>query len=612
MMRNKIRHINFLYKLYVERFGKIPVILSNILAAFASLATIFIVVYNFGFVLSQGHTTILLESQRTLLWTFFISFLLRYIGDFKNVLKERLVWLDFTTFILIPALLIIQNSFKHDVGWTQYFPLLIKKIVIHQYLNYLLLLALTFIWFSRLVFYFTQRRVKAEFVYICSFLLLIIIGTGLLLLPNATYTPLSFPDALFTATSAVCVTGLMTIDVAHTFTPTGQIILLMLIQLGGIGVVTFSCFLALSFMGTASFRSQFMVKEMLNESRMNRLFRVLVQIIFITFAIEAIGAYIIFINTQGVFTEIKNHIFFSVFHSVSAYCNAGISNITLGFENNLLSTRFSLHWCIAILCFLGGIGIPLIANYLRLFKHFINNALKMIFKKQKYIHVPHVINLNNYIVVRVTIFISIIGTILIFFMGRNNVFASLSEGQKWTEAFFVCMTARTAGFSAVPINIFGIPIILFIMFLMFVGGAPMSTSGGIKVTTAAVATRAIWFALRGKDRVIIRNREIGLTTIRRALTIIILYILWIFVSVFLLCYTDKNQPFTSLFFEAMSAVTTCGLSMGITPELSSLGKIIITVSMYVGRIGVLSFFYGLTKNIEETRYHFPKENVLLG
>jgi Trk-type K+ transport system membrane component len=612
MMRNKIRHFYFLYKLYVEKFGKVPILLSNILATLASIATIFIVVYNFGFVLSQGRVTILLESQRPLLWMFFISFLLRYIGNFKNVLKERLVWLDFITFLLIPVLLVIQSAFKNHIGWTESFPLLLKKIIIHPYINYLLLLALTFICFSRFVFYFTQRRVKAEFVYICSFLLLIIVGTGLLLLPNATYTPLNFPDALFTSTSAVCVTGLMTIDVANTFTPTGQIILLMLIQLGGIGVVTFSCFLALSFMGTASFRSQFMVKEMLNESRMSRLFRVLLQIIFITLAIEAIGAYFIFIDTQDVFPNIKERIFFSVFHSISAYCNAGISNITQGFENSLLSTHFSLHWCIAFLCFFGGIGIPLIANYLRLFKHFMGNVFKMIFKRQKYIHIPHVINLNNYIVVRVTIALSILGTILIFFMGRNNVFSTLSEGQKWTEAFFVCMTSRTAGFSAFPINTFAMPIILFMMFLMFVGGAPMSTSGGIKVTTAAVAARAIWFALRGKDRVIIRNSEIGLTTIRRALTIIILYFLWGFVSVLILCYTEKGMPFTSILFEATSAITTCGLSMGITPELSSMGKIIITISMYVGRIGVLSFIYGLTKNIEDNRFRFPQENVLLG
>ncbi|MDR2556259.1 MAG: potassium transporter, partial [Bacteroidales bacterium] len=378
-MRSWFHHFAFLYKLYSEKIIKTLGVFSNILTTVASLATIVIVVYNFGFVISQRHTTILLDSQRTLLWIFFTSFIFRYASTFRTVLKERLVWLDFIMFLLIPALLIIQNSFLHDAVWTQPFPILIKKIIVHPYLNYLLLLALTFVSFSRLIFYLTQKRVKAEAIYIGSFLLLIIVGTALLLLPNATYHPLSLPDALFTATSAVCVTGLMTVDIAHTFTPTGQIILLMLIEMGGIGVVTFSCFLALSFMGQASFRSQFMVRDMLNESRISRLFRVLVQIIFITLFVEAIGAYSIFIDVKDNFINIKDSIFFSVFHSVSAYCNSGISNITRGFESEFLVKNFSLHWLIAILCFVGSIGVPLIANYLRLLKHFLRNVFRMIF-----------------------------------------------------------------------------------------------------------------------------------------------------------------------------------------------------------------------------------------
>jgi Trk-type K+ transport system membrane component len=612
VMRFWFHHFAFLYKLYSEKIIKTLSVFSNILTTVASIATIVIVVYNFGFVISQRHTTILLDSQRTLLWIFFVSFIFRYASNFRTVLKERIVCLDFVAILLIPALLIIQNSFSHNVSWTQPFPILIKKIIIHPYLNYLLLLILTFVSFSRLVFYLMQKRVKAEAIYIGSFLLLIIAGTSLLLLPNATYHPLSLPDALFTATSTVCVTGLMTVDIAHTFTPTGQIIMLLLMEIGGIGVVTFSCFLALSFMGQASFRSQFMVREMLNESRMNRLFRVLVQIIFITFFIEAIGAYFIFLNIKGCFTDIKDSIFFSIFHSVSAYCNAGVSNVTGGFENELLSRRFSLHWLIALLCFTGSIGVPLIANYLRLLKHFMRNILRMILFKEKYKHVPHVINLNTYIVIRATFAILISSTVIIFFMERNHAFAMLSEAQKWTESVFISVVARTAGFGSVGWEHFMLPSLLFITVLMFIGGAPMSTAGGVKVTTATVAIRAIGYALRGKEKVKIRNRELDLKTVRNAFTIIILYIIWVFISTFLLCYTDPSIPIQKLFFESTSAIATCGLSMGITSDLSSAGKIIISISMYIGRIGVFSFIYGLTKNIEDVRYELPKENVLLG
>jgi Trk-type K+ transport system membrane component len=197
-------------------------------------------------------------------------------------------------------------------------------------------------------------------------------------------------------------------------------------------------------------------------------------------------------------------------------------------------------------------------------------------------------------------------------MEHDHAFASLTGAQKWTEAVFVAAVTRTAGFGGFSLEHFMLPSLLFIVVLMFIGGAPMSTAGGIKVTTAAVAIRAIGYALRGKERVKIRNREIDLKTVRNAFTIIILYIAWIFVSTFLLCYTDPLIPIQKLFFESISAVTTCGLSMGITPDLSSAGKIIVSISMYVGRIGVLSFIYGLTKNIEDVRYELPKENVLLG
>ncbi|MDR0620198.1 MAG: potassium transporter [Bacteroidales bacterium] len=585
---------------------------SNILTTIASLATVVIVVYNFGFVISQRYTTILLDSQRTLLWIFFASFVFRYASNFKTVLKERFVWLDFIMFLLIPTLLIIQNNFLRDAPWTHMYPELIKKLVVHPYLNYLLLFALTFANFSRFIFYLTQKHIKAEAIYIGSFLLLIIVGTALLLLPNATYISLSLPDALFTATSAVCVTGLMTVDVAQTFTPMGQVIILMLMQIGGIGVVTFSCFLALSFMGQTSFRSQFMIREMLNENRISRLFKVLLEIVFITFFIEAIGAYFIFLDIKDSFPDIKSSIFFSAFHAVSAYCNAGISSVTNGFESELLSKNFSMHWVIAILCFSGSIGVPIITNYLRLLKHFLRNIFRMILFKEKYRHVPHVINLNTYIVIRVTLLLLVVSTLFIFAMERNHLFAALSEGQKWTESVFIAIISRTAGFSSVSINSFTMPTLLFVMLLMFIGGSPMSTSGGIKVTTAAVALRATWYALRGKEQVRIRNRELDLTTVRRAFTIIILYICWIFISTYILCYTDPLIPVQKLCFEALSAITTCGLSTGITPTLSAAGKIIITISMYVGRIGVLSFIYGLTKNIEATRYEFPKENVLLG
>jgi Trk-type K+ transport system membrane component len=611
-MRYWFRHFAFLYKLYSEKITKTLGMFSNILTTIASLATVVIVVYNFGFVISQRYTTILLDSQRTLLWIFFVSFIFRYASNFKTVLKERFVWLDFIMFLLIPALLIIQNNFLRDALWTHSFPIFIKKLAVHPYLNYLLLLALTFANFSRFIFYLTQKRIKAEAIYIGSFLLLIIIGAALLLLPNATYNPLSLPDALFTATSAVCVTGLMTVDIANTFTPTGQIIILILIQIGGIGVVTFSCFLALSFMGQTSFRSQFMIREMLNENRINRLFKVLVEIIFITFFIEAIGAYFIFLDVKDSFPDIKSSVFFSVFHAISAYCNAGISSVTSGFENELLSKNFSIHWLIAVLCFTGSIGVPLIANYLRLLKHFLRNIFRMILFKEKYQHIPHVINLNTYIVIRVTLVLLVTSTLFIFATERNHLFAALSERQKWTESVFVSVAYRTAGFSSIPVSSFTMPALLFVMLLMFIGGAPMSTSGGIKVTTAAVALRATWYALRGKERVRIRNRELDLTTVRRAFTIIILYIGWIFISTYMLCYTDPLISVQKLFFEALSAITTCGLSTGITPSLSEAGKIIITISMYVGRIGVLSFIYGLTKNIETTRYEFPKENVLLG
>ena len=579
-----LKNIYFSWLIY---WGKMKGLLNGIAEAIillASLTSFFVLIYQFGFVQTPDSVHILERSRPFILLAFFTGITLRYVVRFQEIIQEKMLYLDISIYFLLFAVLSSKIFFKDAIAYSlPYLSFLTKPLFV-----YVLLLLLSTIHLSRQTFTLMQTRIKPSLLFLLSFVFVILVGAGLLSLPNATTHRIPFIDALFISTTSVCVTGLTTVDVATSFTHIGHIIILILIQIGGIGVMTFTSFFALSFMGKSSFTSKMMLKDMLNEDRTGGLFRVILNILFVTLFIEGIGAYFIYMDVRGSLPGgTQQELFYAMFHAVSAFCNAGISTLSGNMYDPLVADKYNLHFWIAMLIIFGGLGFPIVFNYLKLLHHLLMNGIKILIGKQKhYIHTPRIINVHTYIVVISTLILLITGTAFYLFFEYDNTLGDLPLRGKLANAFLGAVTPRTAGFNVADMATLAPPTLMLTLILMVIGAAPMSTGGGLKVTTVFVALVTTLNAAREKDKVEVRKREIAPFAIRRAFAIIMMYFMWVAIATWVLSYTEKGAPLFSLLFEVVSALSTVGLSIDYTPHLTPIGKIIIISTMLVGRAQV--------------------------
>ncbi len=604
-----IRRYLFLYKMHASRLRNVFNIVAEISISLASLGSLFILLYQFGYSLSPQTTHRLSEYHNHLLLLFFVGISLRYIVQFDKIIRERMLFTDLTIYFLLIGSIFSKIFFTKVMADS--LPYL--NFFSNRWFTYGLLAVLTIIHSSRQVFTVIQHRIRPSLLFIFSFAFVILTGTGLLMLPNATTHGIHFVDALFTATTSVCVTGLTTVDVATQFTEAGHIIILLLIQVGGIGVMTFTSFFALSFMGETSINSQLILKDMLSEERLGGLFKVVINILFVTLFIEAIGAYLIFQSVSGSLPGgTSEELFYAVFHSVSGFCNAGISTLSGNLNDPLVQTNYSLRVIISGLIIFGGLGFPILFNYLKLLRHVVINSFNIVIGKQKhYIHTPHIINAHSYIVITSTIVLILVGSLSYLFFEYNNTLAGFSTEGKLATALLGGVTPRTAGFNPTNIGMLSPTTLVIMLILMFIGAGPMSTGGGIKVTAMFVALAATFNIMRNKRDVEVRGRRITTYTIRRSLAVIVVYLTWLMLATIVLSWTEKGIPLFSLVFELVSALSTVGLSINLSPLLSETGKMVIIISMFIGRIGVLTFFTSLMKEYKEQVYAYPKEHILM-
>ena len=382
-----IKHLQFSFRMYWANMKGLLNMVAEGIILVASLASLFILVYQFGFKYS-AHVTHMLETSRVyLLLAFFTGISLRYILKFKEIIQEKMLYLDIGIYFFLFAVLSGKVFFKEAIHQSlPYLGFLTEPLFV-----YFLLLLLSAIHLSRQTFTLLQSHIKPSLLFLLSFVFVILVGSGLLMLPNATVHGIHFVDALFISTTSVCVTGLTTVDVATTFTHTGHIIIMFLIQIGGIGVMTFTSFFALSFMGHSSFTSKLVLKDMLNEDRVNGLFRVILNILFVTLFIEGVGAYLIYLDIKGGLPGgTQEEVFYAVFHAVSAFCNAGISTLSGNMYDPLVAQKYNLHVWIALLIVFGGLGFPIVFNYLKLLRHLLVNTFKIVIGQQKHYQYQHV------------------------------------------------------------------------------------------------------------------------------------------------------------------------------------------------------------------------------
>ncbi|MFH0757666.1 MAG: potassium transporter TrkG [Bacteroidota bacterium] len=449
-------------------------------------------------------------------------------------------------------------------------------------------------------------------IFACSFLLVIVFGSFMLMLPKATYSGINFTDALFTSTSAVCVTGLIVVDTGTYFTTFGQLIILILIQLGGIGIMTFTSFFAYFFIGGSSFQSLIMLADLTNENKIALVISSLKKILFFTFLVEAAICFLIYLSIRtGTGMNRQNPVFFSIFHAVSAFCNAGFSTISDSLYGMEFRYNYYLHVSVAFGFIIGGLGFPVMINIYTAAKHGFLNMVYRIFRIGRGKYQLPVLTLNSKLVLYTTLILLVFGTIVFYFSEYNNTLGEHGGIGKIITAFFGAATPRTAGFNTVDTAAIRIPTLMLIIFLMWIGASPGSTGGGIKTSTLALGVLNVFSLARGKERIELGHRQIHESSIRRSFAFMFLSLLVIGLGTLSLFIAEPDKQATDLIFEVFSAFSTVGLSRGITGDLSQAGKAIIICTMFIGRVGALTLLLSIIRKTARRFIQYPTEGILI-
>jgi trk system potassium uptake protein len=465
---------------------------------------------------------------------------------------------------------------------------------------------------SHILRFIYRRGVNAALLFVASFVAFIVLGGFLLLLPNATTRGIEPLDAFFTSASAVCVTGLSVVDTATAFTTTGKVIILLLIQIGGLGIMTFAGMITFLVLGSVSIQNQLALGDMISSNRISNVISFISRIVIVTLTFEAIGTFMIYGTlSQDMFKSESQKIFFAVFHSVSSFCNAGFSTRSLGLYDSNLRFNYSLHWVIATLIILGGMGFPILFNIFVYFRIKITNNIKRLMgnpERESYTNILQAtakLSLTTY-------FILLLAGFVTYFIFEFNytLLQHPSVFGKITTSFFGSVTPRTAGYNTVDMIDFSLPTIMMYLLLMFIGASPGSTGGGIKTTVAAVAYLNMRTIVLGHERIEAFKTQITTTSVKRAFAIILLALLVLGLSVLLLSINDAEIGLLRLAFEAFSAFSTVGLSLGVTPNLSDLGKIVILAVMLIGRVGALTLLFAVVTKRREKPYRYPSEEIM--
>jgi trk system potassium uptake protein len=513
----------------------------------------------------------------------------------EPVRKAELIW-------FIAALLLIYvrpaglDLLDHDYHWP----------------HLVFLLFFVFIELSRLEIGRHSTVFNPALLFAASFILLIAIGAALFMLPNATTRPITLTDAVFTATSAVCVTGLSVIDVGKDLTFIGQCVLMLLIQLGGLGVMTFTSFFAFFFKGRTSLEEQLRIRDIANTSLGNaRSF--IIQVILFTIVVELVGTAFIFYSTPPeIFANFGDRLFFSAFHSISAFNNAGFSTYTSGLYELPFRFNYPLMWVISLLFIFGGLGFGIIFNFSRWIRLWITGRMRLALLGIPMQRNPRVVNLSSRLALQTTIILITVGTAAILVFEWNG---ALAEHASWwgrfSTAFFSGVTPRTAGFNVVDVGLLSVPALMITLLLMYIGGSPGSTAGGIKTTTLGIATLNIFSTARGRRRVEYGGREISNLSIRRAFATIVLSLVFLGLSITTVASLESDINLLPLAFECFSAYSTVGLTMGITGELGETARMVIIVVMFVGRVSALTLLVSVLRQVQVSAYRYPKEDILI-
>ena len=508
---------------------------------------------------------------------------------------------DLLLLTVIVALFIYTRYMRYTLGESETSRLSTNIILIRNAFNILKILGRM----KRLNAYIKSVSSHPAQTIAFSFIIIILIGTIFLMLSISTAdeSRLGFINSLFTATSAVCVTGLIVVDTATKFSLFGQIVILILIQIGGLGIMILSYFGAFVIGKRISIEEKLALSYLLNEQDMQKLSTTIMRIIFITFGIELTGALILYGNFNDLYGDTGKAVFFSLFHAVSAFCNAGFALFSDSLE--YFKSDIGMNFTIAGLIITGGISFSVIFN---LIENFRSNVETNIFSR----HIRRSnLTLNTKLVLVITGFLIFSGMLFVYVLEHRGNLIQYDLKTQYLSAFFQSVTLRTAGFNTINFATLRVPTLFMMILFMFIGGASGSTAGGVKVNTVSVVFAYLKSVLYNRKETTLMNNFISKNTINKSFLIVFLALCVVFTGTFILSLLEPF-PFDKILFEVVSAFGTVGLSTGITGSLRILSKIIIITLMFIGRLGPMTLIIALSQKPDQIRVKYPEGNILIG
>jgi trk system potassium uptake protein TrkH len=586
---------------YEKIRSSVTLVLNGVMVILTILAVISLIINLSGLELSPSAQRNLAIFDWTIVFIFVADTFIRWgINGFKLVYLRR-NWSDFVLTFSFLLILLVVFGYTPKTSTTGWLPLFINLAIARVFivLSRLYIVGRPIIKVLSRKSKTSESKLAPAQLFVLSFAFVILMGTLLLMLPEATTgRSINIVDALFTATSATCVTGLVVVDTGSYFTFFGQIVTLILIQIGGLGLMTVTTFFSLILGRNMSIRESVFISSTLNIKTLSKASNLIISTLAVTLLFEFLGVIWLNIAWSGKDFEWGSVTYYSIYHSISAFCNAGFSL----FANNLEDYKgdFIVNMTITSLIIFGGLGFIVIMNLLHFFKF-------RIFKKER-------LSLHTKIVLILTAILILGGALLTLATEWNNGLAEQPLSTKLMGSYFYSVTPRTAGFNTINMTSLTNACYFMTIILMFIGASPGGTGGGIKTSTFGVFLVTIWSMLKGRTQVEIFKRSIPKDIVTSALLLTTLTLMFLSVFAFVLLVTEDAAPI-HIFFELFSAFGTVGLSAGITPNLTTIGKLIIIATMFIGRVGPLTMVLAISQIRQQRRsaeYQYPEESVMIG
>lgn len=584
--------------------------IQRVIMAVVTLTTFGALIYYYGFPQTLEGKSTLIDIFKISFGVYIVNYILKYIYDFEPVNFFRRTWFEG-----LLMLILIVEGISYNLFGSLLLSSVFENIGIHiaSYSNVLIqlyFLVVAFYEAGKSTSILPRIRLHPAIIFIFSFIVIILGGAALLMLPEMSIAVggLDFIDAAFMATSATTTTGLTTVDVASFLTFKGQFVILILMKLGGLNVIVFGSFLALASKFGMGVKQHSAVEDFVNKDSMFSAKGILKKILIWSVFIESIGAILLFFAWRPeLYSTDSGKIFSSVFHSVAAFNNAGLSTFSRGYDSEIVSENYMVHNITTVLMFLGALGFVAIIEIFDFTK--LRDRIRQPWKS---------LSFGTKIALYFSIGLVLVGWFFFYIFESNNTLKDMGFFESMSHSLLYSVSSRSSGFNTLDTSILSEPTVFLLIFLMFVGGSSSSTAGGIKTSTFAVIWATVIGVIRNRQHAQLFKRTISNVLVQKALAILAIYLMLLFLGAILLSLTDsgliKHSDFTfiDLIFEEISAISTTGFSRGVSPYLSVTGKVILIISMFIGRVGMLTVAYAIGKEAVSKNYKYPKGHTMIG